>query len=86
MHPVAADFEGRDQCGLKGQPLGPAFADGVFVDIAFGELDEQMIMTGLAFHKAAIELAEIGIIEPFAEAFEPLATAGFDKREDQQPV
>ena len=86
MHPVAADLERGHQPGFISQPLGPAFANGLFVDIGFGELDEQMIMTGLTFHKAAIELAEIGIVEPFAEAFEPLATAGFDEGEDQQPV
>lgn len=86
MHPVAANFEGRHQPGFISQPLRPAFVDGLFVDIAFGELDEQMIMTGLTFHETAIELAEIGVVEPFAEPFEPLAAAGFDKGEDQQPV
>ena len=86
MHPVAADFEGGYKCGFIGQPFRPAFADGLFVDIVFGELDEQMIMTGLAFHEAAIELAEIGIVESFAQAFEPLAATGFDEGEDQQPV
>ena len=86
MHPVAADLEGRDQRGFIGQPFRPTFADGLSVDIAFGELDEQMIMTGFTLHEAAIELAKIGVVEPFAEAFEPFAAAGLDEGEDQQPV
>lgn len=86
MYPVTADFEGRHESGFIGEPLRPAFADGLFVDIAFGELDEQMIVTGFAFHEAAIELAQIRVFEPFAEAFEPLAASGFDKGADQQAV
>lgn len=86
MYPVAADLEGRHQSGFVGQPFRPAFADGLFVDVAFGQLDEQMIMTGFTFHEAAVELAEIGVFEPFVEPFEALATAGFDEGEDQQPV
>lgn len=43
-------------------------------------------MTCFALHKAAIELPQILIFEPFAQTFEPLATASLDEREDQQPV
>lgn len=86
MNPVAADCQRRDQLRLIGKPLRPAFANGLFVDIVFGELDEEMIMTCFAFHKTAIELPEIGIFKALAKAFEPLATAGFDEGEDQQPI
>ena len=71
MDAVAADFEFGDDLRLIGQPFGPAFADGFLVDIKFGELDKEVIMSGLAFHKTAVELAEIGIFEAFGQAFEP---------------
>ena len=45
-----------------------------------------MIVSCLAFHKAAVELPEIGVFEAFAEALKPLATPCFDEGEDEQAV
>src|SRR5262245_50296717 len=45
-----------------------------------------MIMAGFAFHKTAIEVTQVFIIEPFAEAFKAFATAGFNEGEDQEFV
>lgn len=45
-----------------------------------------MVVTCFALHKAAVELPQVLIFESFAQTFEPLATAGFDEREDQQSV
>ena len=86
MDAVAADFEGGDHLRFVVQPLGPAVADGVFVGICFCELDKKMIMAGFAFHEAAVKLAEIGVFEPFAKAFEAFAAAGFYEGEDEEPV
>lgn len=83
---VSADFEGGHQLCFIGQPFCPALPNYFFVYIGFGELDKQMIVAGFAFHKAAVELTQIGIVEPFAETFEALAATGFYESEDEELV
>lgn len=86
MDAVSADLQGGDDAGLVLQPFGPAAPDDGAVDIGFGELDEKMIVSGLAFHESAVELPEIGVFEPLAEAFETLAASGFDQRANEQAI
>ena len=43
-------------------------------------------MSCFAFHEAAVELAEIGVFQSFAESFKPFAAAGFYQGEDEEPV
>jgi hypothetical protein len=86
VDPVAADFEGGHQLSFIVQPFLPAAPDGFLFDIGFGELDEQVIVSGFAFHEAAVELPEVVVVEAFAEAFEPFATAGFDEGEDKEAI
>ena len=86
MYPVAADIGGGHELGLEVEPFFPALADEGFVDIVFGEFDEEVVVSGFAFHEAAVEVAEVGVFEAFAEAFEAFAAAGFDEGEDEEFV
>lgn len=86
MDPVAADLGGGHKPGFEVEPFFPALADEVLVDVVFGEFDEEVVVSGFAFHEAAVEVAEVGVFEAFAEAFEAFAAAGFDKGEDEQLV
>ena len=72
--------------GLEVEPFFPALADEGFVDIVFGEFDEEVVVSGFAFHEAAVEVAEVGVFEASAEAFEAFAAAGFDEGEDEEFV
>lgn len=83
---IAAKFGRGHDSGFEVEPFFPAASYGFLIDIGFGQLDEQMIMPGLAFHEPAVELAKVVILEAFAEPLEAFTAAGFDKREDQQPV
>ena len=75
----------NDPC-LIAKPIRPAFAHCFLVDIVFGQLNEKMVVAGFAFHKAAIKLSEVGIIQAFAKAFEPLAAPGFDEGEREELI
>ena len=86
VDPVAADFGGGHELGFEVEPFFPALADEWFVDIVFGEFDEEVVVSGFAFHEAAVEVAEVGVSEAFAEAFEAFAAAGFDEGEDEEFV
>ena len=86
MDPVAADFEGGDDTCLIFQPFGPAMAHRFFVKISFCQLYKKVIVTGLTFHKAPVELSEVTIFETFAKPFEAFAATGFYERKDQEPV
>ncbi len=83
MHPVAAHFEAQHQVCFKGQPFFPAFSYFVFVYISLRQIDEEAVMTGFTFHEAAIEIAEVFVVEALAKSFETLAAAGFDEGEDE---
>jgi len=86
VDPVAPDLEGGDDTCFVVQPFGPAQPDRFFVEICFGQFYKEVIVAGLAFHKAAVELAEVGVFETFAEPFEAFAATGFDEREDEETV
>src|SRR5580658_6046696 len=86
MDPVSPQFNRLYNARLVVEPLRPSCTDGTTVEIGFSQFDKQVIMPGLAFHKAAVELAQVGVIEAFTEPFEPLAASGFDKGEDEQSV
>ena len=86
MYPIASDFKGIHDLDLIFEPFFPPAADGFFVDVKFGQLDEEVIVAGLTFHESAVELAKVVIFEAFAEAFEAFATAGFDESEEEEAV
>ena len=86
MDAVAADFEGGDDACFVVQPFGPAMAHRFFVLISFGQFYKEVIVTCLTFHKAAVELAQVGIFETFAKAFEAFAATGFDQCKNEEAV
>ena len=86
MDAVAADLQGGDYAGFIFQPFGPSAPDDGAIDIGFGELDEEVVVSGLAFHEAAVKLPEIGIFETLAEAFEAFAATSFDQCADEQAI
>ncbi len=86
MDPVAAKFHRLHDAGLIIQPFRPAFPDGVFIQICFSQLDEQVIVAGFTFHEAAIELPQVGIVETFAKPLEPFAASGFNKGEGEELI
>jgi hypothetical protein len=86
MDPVTANLHRLDDARLIAQPFHPALPDGVLIEISFGQFNEQVIVTGLTFHEAAIELSKVRIVETFTKSFEPFATSGFDEGEGEQLV
>src|SRR5258708_38633240 len=68
------------------QPFLPAQPHGLPPDIGLGQLDEQMIMTGLTLHETTVELSQIVVAQSLAQPFEPLATPGFYQRKNEQLV
>jgi hypothetical protein len=86
VDPVAADLGRGHEAGFEVEPFFPAIADEGLVDVVFGELDKEVVVSGFAFHEAAVEVAEVGVFEAFAEAFEAFAAAGFDEGEDEELV
>ena len=86
MYPVAADLGRRHESGFVVEPFFPALADEVLVGVFFGEFDKEVVVSGFAFHEAAVEVAEVGVFETFAEALEAFAAAGFDEGEDEELV
>src|ERR1700722_6395497 len=86
MDAVSAKVEGGDDACLIFQPFGPATAHRFFVMIGFGQGYKKVVMTGLTFHKAAVELSHVRVFEALAKPFESLAATGFYKCKDQESV
>ena len=81
MYPVSPDLHRIHHTCFEVQPFRPAPADQFLVGIGLGQPDKKMVMTRLALHEPAIELSQVGILQPFAQPLEPLAAAGFDQGE-----
>src|SRR5260221_14788996 len=86
MDPVPPYFQVLHHSPLEFQPFLPALPDSVPFYIGLRQFNEQMIVTGLAFHKTPVELSEILIPEPLAQPFEPFAASGFYQGKNEQLV
>ena len=86
MYSIPPHFFTTHQFLFISQPFGPAGSYYFFVKIIFGKGDEQRVMPGFAFHKPAVKLPHVVVVEAFAQAFEAFTTAGFYQRHDEHLV
>src|SRR5258708_18618716 len=86
MNPVPPYLQVPYHTAYIVQPFLPAQPHGLPPDIGLGQLDEQMIMTGLTLHETTVELSQIVVAQSLAQPFEPLATPGFYQGKNEQLV
>ncbi len=86
MHSISSHLNILQYFSFQFQPFLPAEADFFFGEVFVGEVDEEAVVACFRDHEAAVEFAEVFIIEAFAEEAEAFAAAGFDEREYEECV
>ena len=86
MYPISPHFLTFHQFFFISQPLCPACSYDFLIQVMFGQGDEQRIVPSFTFHKPAVKLPHVFIVQAFTQALETLTTAGFYQRHDKHLI